>query len=90
MRLIRLKSDEKSQLEKIRKTDTRYRVRDRAHALLLSSQGKKIKDLALIFDVDRDTIASWFDRWESGRYEGLLDAPHPGRPPKLSPDEKKS
>jgi transposase len=89
MRIIRLNEADKSRLDQIRKTDIRYRVRDRAHALLLSSQGKKIKELALIFEVDRDTIASWFDRWESGSYKGLEDALHPGRPPKLSPTEKK-
>ena len=59
MRVIRLSSEDQSRLDLIRKTDARYRVRDRAHALLLSSQGKKIKELALIFDVDRDTISSW-------------------------------
>lgn len=90
MRTIRLIPEEKDRLEQIRKTDERYRVRDRAHALVLSSQGKKIKELALIFDVDRDTVSSWFDRWESGSYEGLADAPHTGRPTNLDADEKKS
>lgn len=90
MRIIRLNTEDKSVLEYIRKTDLRYRVRDRAHALLLSSQGKKIKELALIFNVDRDTISSWFDRWESNGFDGLEDAPHPGRPPKLDDAEKKS
>lgn len=90
MRIIRLTLEEKNRLAQIRKTDERYRVRDRAHALILSSRGKKIKELALIFDVDRDTVSSWFDRWESGKYEGLADAPHTGRPPKLDENEKKS
>jgi len=90
MRIIRLDPSDKVTLERIRKTDTRYRVRDRAHALLLSSQGKKIKELALTFNVDRDTISSWFDRWESRSFAGLEDAPHPGRPPKLDESEKKS
>ena len=89
MRVIRLSSEDQSRLDLIRKTDARYRVRDRAHALILSSQGKKIKELALIFDVDRDTISSWFNRWESGGFDGLVDAPHPGRPPKLNTEEKK-
>ena len=89
MRVIRLSSEDQSRLDLIRKTDARYRVRDRAHALILSSQGKKIKELALIFDVDRDTISSWFNRWEAGGFDGLVDAPHPGRPPKLKSEEKK-
>ena len=83
MRIIRLSATEKTRLKEIRKTDSRYRVRDRAHALLLSAQGKKIKELAQIFEVDRDTISIWFNRWESEGYEGLSDAPHPGRGSKL-------
>jgi transposase len=89
MRTIRLESEDKVALEHVRKTDSRYRVRDRAQALLLSSQGKRIKELALIFGVDRDTISSWFDRWESKGLAGLEDAPHPGRPPKLDQVKKK-
>lgn len=90
MRFIELSPEEQSRLKQMRKTDSRYRVRDRVHALLLSDQGKSIETLAEIFEVDRDTVSSWFNRWEAERFEGLLDAPHPGRPPKLSSAEKKS
>ena len=90
MRFIQLDKDCLSVLEKIRKTDHRYRVRDRAHALLMSNQGLKIKQIAAIFGVDRDTVSDWFRRWQEHGFEGLADAPGAGRPPKLNPDEKKS
>lgn len=90
MRFIELSREEAQRLEAIRKTDSRYRVRDRAHALLLSSQGRKIKEIASILGVDRDTVSEWFNRWTSSRYAGLEDAPHPGRPPKLNASEKKA
>jgi transposase len=89
MRHIELTPESRLQLERLRKEDCRYRVRDRAHALLLSDLGQSIDDLALFFNVTRDTISDWFNRWEAGSYAGLVDAPHPGRPPKLSESEKK-
>lgn len=90
MRFIKLDELSKRRLETMRKIDSRYRVRDRAHALLLSSQGLKINEIAAVFGVDRDTISDWYDRWESHGFSGLSDAPGAGRPPKLNPDEKKS
>lgn len=90
MRFIQLEKDSIAALEKIRKTDSRYRVRDRAHAILMSNQGLKIKQIAAIFGVDRDTVSGWFGRWHEHGLAGLADAPGAGRPPKLNPDEKKS
>lgn len=90
MRYIQLDEQSEFRLEKIRKTDSRYRVRDRAHAILLSSQGLKVKQIAEVFGVDRDTVSGWFGRWQEQGFDGLADAPHSGRPAKLSPDEKKS
>ena len=71
------------------KTDSRHRVRDRAHAIFLSSQGMKIEEIASIFSVDRDTISEWLNRWESQGVDGLYGRPHPGRPPSLDTVKKK-
>ena len=90
MRFIQLDKASIAVLEKIRKTDPRYRVRDRAQALLMSNQGLKIKQIAAIFGVDRDTVSDWFRRWQAHGFAGLADAPGAGRPHKLNPDEKKS
>ena len=90
MRYITLDAQSVEKLELLRKTDPRYRVRDRAHALLLSNQRLKIKEIARIFKVDRDTVSDWFSRWESAGVEGLADTPGAGRKPSLSDREKKS
>ena len=89
MRYIELDAAMNKRLRKIRKTDSRHRVRDRAHSILLSSQGMKMEEIAAIFSVDRDTISEWFNRWESQGVDGLYDRPHSGRPPSLDKVKKK-
>ena len=63
-----------------------YRLR--CQAILQSYRGKQIKELASFYNVDRDTISAWFNRWESLGLAGLLDKERPGRPPKLRTDNK--
>src|SRR5262245_66431606 len=41
-----------------------HRVRQRAHCILLSFEGRSTTDLLHIFDVDRLTVYHWFDAWE--------------------------
>lgn len=64
------------------------RVRQRAHAILLSSKRYPIDQIADIFEVDRDTVSRWLDNWEARRFEGLSDGPRPGRPRTLNPDQE--
>jgi len=74
--------DNKNTLFELMRTSKSYKVRKRAHAILLSSKKYKIDQLASIFDVDRDTIADWLGRWEKDGVLGLQDASRPGRPSK--------
>src|SRR5688500_20216587 len=72
MRFIQdLSSETLPLLQKIYKKSKYHRVRQRAHCLLLSSQGYTIKELSHIFNVDRITIYNWFNSWESRRLAGL-------------------
>lgn len=68
------------------RTSPSFRTRQRAHAVLLSARGYRIGQLTDIFEVDRDTIARWLDRWE--RDEGLDDAPRSGRPRVTTPEQQ--
>jgi len=61
----------------------------RCRAMLLSHKGYSINDLADIFEVDRDTITNWINRYEFEGISGLKDEPRSGRPPKLNYDQKK-
>jgi transposase len=83
-----LSQDEVSQLKKLMKQSAVFRIRQRAHAILLSAKRYKIDTLADIFDVDRDTISQWITHWESAGIAGLADREKPGRTPKFSCQEE--
>lgn len=78
----KLKKQEEKQLKEILKTSSDHKKRQRAHAILLSARKHKIDMIAQIFDVDRDTVSEWINRWETIGIVGLSDAPRSGRPPK--------
>lgn len=75
-----------AQLKALMKTHPVFQVRQRAHAILLSAKGYPIERLADIFDVDRDTVAAWLDRFDDGGPEALENHPRPGRPRKIPPE----
>jgi transposase len=58
-------------------------VRQRAHGVLLSSQGYTLDQAADILRVDRDAVARTLDRWERGGLAALEEGMRPGRPPKV-------
>jgi transposase len=64
------------------------RARMRAHSLLLSHQGLSIPHIARIYQVDRRSVSSWIDRWQTQGFVGLYDHPGAGRRPALSADEQ--
>jgi transposase len=88
LRFVKNVSDEaKEQLSKVYQNAPDFAFRKRAHAVLLSAMGYTINQLQDIFEVDRDTVAAWFDRFEAGGVEGLKSLPKPGRPPTYTEDE---
>jgi len=68
MRYIKLKTEDIELLELLIKTSANNTIRKRSQCLLLSHQRRTIKDLAMIFDVERKTIERWFDKWD---FEGV-------------------
>lgn len=77
---VSLKDEDRSLLELLKSRGSSERVRDRAHALLLSDKGYDINSLSDVFSVGRDTISSWISRWVTEGRKGLLDKDKPGRP----------
>ena len=89
MRYIRHLTDEQRHtLETTMKEDRSSRARARAHGVLLSSRGTSVNDIAMIYQVDRDTVSSWLTKWESAGTESLHDKPRSGRPSTLTPEEQ--
>ena len=88
-RHIQLSKADHKQLVSLKRSSKNARVIERCHALLLSDKGYKIEQLSDIFEVRRDTIGEWFNRWERDGIKGLFDAPKSGRPRTFSPSEEK-
>lgn len=89
MRYIKLTLDQAVALKEKMLQSNDYREISRCRAMMLSHKGYSINDLADIFDVDRDSITNWFDRYETDGLSGLKDQARSGRPPKLDEGKKK-
>ena len=83
-----LNETQRYELEELRKGSSKTKVRSRAHAILLSSEGFTIEELMEIFKVERDTISRWLNNWEQNGLEGLHDKVRSGRIPTLNKDEQ--
>lgn len=83
-----LSTEQRSKLQEIYKTDLRWRTRQRAQAILLSTRGYSIDQLAALFEIDRDRVSQWLDWWDEHQFDGLDDDPRSGRPPKLDEEEQ--
>jgi transposase len=88
MRFISLSEERVNMLTRIYKYSKYHRVRQRAHCILLSNEGRPISDLQKIFKADRITIYNLFNAWESESLIGLYDRKGKGRKPKLTPEMK--
>lgn len=75
-----LASQDKDALTLVYQTHTNHRVRQRAHAILLSNRGYKIPDISLLLESHRDRVSAWIDRWHQEGITGLYDHPRSGRP----------
>lgn len=84
---IHLTQEEILTLQEGHKNHPCYQVRNRCHCLLLSHQGKQVKELAAIFSVIPLTIYTWFYRWEEKGLVGLFNEKGRGRKPILLPTE---
>jgi transposase len=79
---------EKLTLNEAHRNHPQFRVRHRAQALLLNARGYSIVKLKSVFEVSRDTVSSWLDRWENDGIVGLFDEARSGRPRIFTPEEQ--
>lgn len=83
-RFITLTVEEQSTLSAGRQYHRQYQFRDRCHGLLLSAAGHSVAAIMGVLGVSRQTVYSWFNRWEKGGLAGLANAAGQGRPPLLT------
>ncbi len=70
-------------LRHVTRTDPDPRVRRRAHALLLLSDGHSVSAVARLFATAPHRVRAWRSRFLASGRQGLADEPRTGRPPKL-------
>jgi transposase len=89
MRFVReLTAEEAEALRRRHRQGATARERTRALAVLMSSRGHSMGELAALFGVRREAVAGWLDGWEQGGASALSDRPRTGRPPKLGAPEQ--
>lgn len=74
-------------LQRIYRQSRHHQVRQRAHCMLLRSQGYSIAQLLDIFLVSRKTLYNWFNSWEDRGVVGLYNQPGRGRKATFSPEQ---
>ena len=88
MRFVKLTRAEFITLRERHKNSSQFQFRNRCFCLILSGQGKTVRELAQFFEVSRITIYSWFDAWETSGIAGLMNRKGQGRKPILSLQNK--
>jgi len=76
-----LSAEDTEFIEKSMETSNSFRISRRCHVILLSSRRFSVSQIAEIHDIQRDTVSKYIDAWEKHGWEGLREAPRPGRPP---------
>lgn len=82
-RYVKLTTEQRSELEQGFKKGKKAIFRQRCHFLLLSDQGFEIQVIARMYDVARQSVSIWFDRYEQQGIEGLHTRKGQGMKPLL-------
>lgn len=86
----RLTAADENRLAEILRDPPDVRVFLRAKAVDLSSQGWKVPEIAALVDRDRSVVARWLRRFDAEGIAGLWPKKSPGRPPKVTPEYRRT
>jgi len=78
-KIINLTEKEKKKLESIVKKDDRYRVRNRANAILYKCQSVDTEEIAKLLNVRPQTVYLWIRNYEEFGIESFYDKEGKGR-----------
>jgi len=76
---IKLSKDEEAELELIIKQDTRYRVRNRANAILYKSKSYKVEEITEILRVRPQTVYLWIREFKKEGIKSFYEKKGKGR-----------
>jgi transposase len=84
----KLTDEESITLKEMHKYHPLHLSRKRAHALLLSHQGMSVPMICSTYGVCRQTVSTWFSKWETKGICGLVDKSGRGRHSLLTDSQK--
>ena len=87
-RYIKLTQQEREDLKRGFKSGKKAIFRQRCHFILLSDQGYDIPQIVSLYEVSRQAVARWFDRYEQLGMEGLHTQKGQGEKPILRIDNQ--
>jgi transposase len=87
-RFINLEKEEEEGLKIGWKTGKKAAFRQRCHYILLSNQKMSINNIAAVYQTTRQTVTSWFNRYEKEGIFGLHTAKGSGRVPIIRIDNE--
>jgi transposase len=76
---IELTEEQRAELRQVARTAV-GRVSERAHFVLLSSQGWTAPEIAALMGYSAETVYTWLERYRQQGVAGLTDQPRSGRP----------
>ena len=87
-RYIKLTEKQRLELQRGFKKGKKATFRKRCHFILLSDQGYSIKEISQMYGVTRQSVATWFDRYEHDEIRALHTQRGQGRKAILRIDNK--
>lgn len=86
--IAKLTLEEEVTLTEAYRNHPSFRVRQRAHAILLNNRKYVIAWLSELFEAQHETVSSWLDKWETEGLMGIYDCPRSGRPARFTAGEQ--
>ena len=88
LKVLALSNEEKTELERLKKFDSDWRVRERAETLLLLCAGCSCLEVAEKMKLHFRTISYTRKAWLEEKFQSLPDRPRCGAPLKITPPGK--
>ncbi len=81
---IRLRGRQAARLQKLYHETECPRTQLRVQMVLLSNDGYCVEEIAQITYKSDDAVRAWLHRFQQAGCAGLIEAPHSGRPPRIT------
>ena len=85
---LKIKNYSSEELKALLRKDEKFLQGVRLYACYQVSKGKRPKELEDIYETSFKSICNWVNRLNAGGVEALIDKEKPGRPPRLTSEQK--